>query len=255
MGALKAVLLYTFRQHLRTKILMIVVFFGLLLVVAGLVVSTLAMEERKRVLLNIGLGGIEFLALLTVVFAAVNLIVEEVESRSIYLILTHPIKRSRYVLGRYLGTVSAIGLGMAVMAVFHLLSLFAANWNWDPLYLVALLFSFGKILIMSAIAFLLSLFSTSAAASMAFTIFIWMVGHFSEELKFMAERAINPIAKLMINSVYYAAPNLSYFSYKDFWVAGRLPDASFIGWAGIYAVSYIWICMIISNYLFSQKEF
>lgn len=255
MENIKHILAYTVKQHLRTKIYLIVILFGLVLVLGALVVSSIALEERVRMFINIGLAGIEFLALITVIFATVNMILEEMESKTIYLILAHPIKRVHYLLGRYLGTLVAVGSGMFIMACLHVAGLFLLGWSWEFAYVISLILSFGKIMVMSAIALFLALFSTSAPASMAFTIFVWIIGHFSEELKFMGEKTGSVVAKSVIWAFYYISPNLAYYNYRDFWVAGQLPGISWFAWIAAYSLTYITICLMVSSYLFSQKEF
>ncbi|MFH1283457.1 MAG: hypothetical protein ABII27_07310 [bacterium] len=255
MDTIKAVMLYTVKQHIRTKVYLIVVLFGLILVLGAMVVSSLAVEYRIRMMLNMGLGGIEFLALIAVIFATVNMVLEEMDSRSIYLILTHPIKKAHYLLGRYFGTLIAVGLAMLIMSFLHLLSLFIVGWGWENAYLISIVLSFIKIMVMSSIALLFSLFSTSAPTSMVFTIFLWLMGHFSEELKFMGEKATNIFIKIVIWVLYNITPNLSYFNYRDFWSAANAPGIMWFVWMVLYSFFYITICTTISNFLFSQKEF
>ena len=111
-----------------------------------------------------------------------------------------------------------------------------------------------RIMVISAIALLLYLFSSSAPASMVFTLFIWILGHFSEELRFVGEKATNILAKIIIWVVYHLTPDLSYYNYRDYWIASQIPEAGFFMWIFIYSIAYIGICLSISNFLFSQKS-
>ncbi|MEK7382701.1 MAG: hypothetical protein AAB262_05375, partial [Elusimicrobiota bacterium] len=104
MGIISAVFDYTFREHLRHKVWLSCVLFGLVMVLGALVVSALASDERARVLLDLGLAANEVIAMVSIVFLTVHLILQEIESRAVFLILTHPVKRSHYLLGRFLGT-------------------------------------------------------------------------------------------------------------------------------------------------------
>lgn len=245
---------YTIKQHLRHKVYLTVILFGLILIFGSLVISSLS-TGRIRMLINLGLSSIEFLALITIIFATVNLVLEEIESHTIYLMLTHPINRLEYLLGRYIGTIISIALGMIFMMILHLGVLYTVGWRWQNFYIIAWLCSLGKIVVMSAIALLFSLFSTSAVSSMSFTILVWILGHFSEELKFLGEKSGNVLIGIIAWVIYNITPNFSYYNYRDFWAAAQTPPASWFGWMAVYTLAYTGVCLVLSNFLFSQKEF
>ena len=255
MKTIFAIIGYTLKQHLRHRIYLTVALFGLVILGGSTVISSLAVEEQGRMLLDLGLAAIEGLALLAIVFVTVNLVLEEMESRSITLILTHPVKRSEYIVGRFLGTLFAIAIGMAAMAIVHLtiLVLTGGSLRWG--YAAAWVCSLGKVAVIGSLALLLSLFSTSAASSMTFTIFFWILGHFTEELKFMGEKSGNAVAKALIWLISEITPNFAYYNYRDFWLAASQPPPSWFGWMGLYTLAYIGVCLFLSNFLFSQKEF
>lgn len=255
MKAILAILMYTVRQHLRTKVLHVIFLFGVVLLLGGFIVSSLAAHERLRMLVNLGLSGIEFISLITIVFVMSTLVLEEMESRSIYLILTHPISRTTYLIGRYAGTLVSIGVGIGGMMVLHLVLLMLYGWQFQLFYLGAVALSFLKIAVVSAIALFFSLFSTSAPLAMVFTFFIWVIGHFSEELRFMGTKATNVLAKGIITVMYYISPNLSYYNLRDFGQAPAVPGIDWVAWILIYSATYIGVCLVVSNFLFSQKEF
>ena len=81
METIKAVFDYTFREHVRHKVWLSGALFGLALVAGGLVASALAQDERARMMLDLGLAANELIALVSVVFLTVHLILQEIESR------------------------------------------------------------------------------------------------------------------------------------------------------------------------------
>jgi ABC-type transport system involved in multi-copper enzyme maturation permease subunit len=214
-----AIIEYTVKQHIRNRIYLAVLLFGLIMVGGSLVISSLAVDEQVRVLVNLGLAGIEFIAVLSIVFVTVSLILEEIESRSIYLILSHPIERWHYVLGRYIGTLLSIVVGMVFMAVLHLGALFLHGWTWGGFYALALLCSIGKVALISSLALLISLITTSTASSMTLTSFFWVMGHFTSELKYLGEKSASTLVHLIVNFFYQITPDFSIFNYRDFYHA------------------------------------
>ena len=163
-------------------------------------------------------------------------------------------RRADYLLGRFLGTLTAVALGMAAMALMHILLLSLYRW-WEPgRYLVALACMLGKTAVMGALSLLLSLALTSEAAAMAFAVFLWMLGHFSSEMRFLADRSGSAFMKTALVAFSHAAPDFAHFNYRDFWHAPS-PAAGWLAWAAVYALAYTGACLALSVQLFEQKEF
>ena len=151
MNALCAIIGYTFKQHLRHRVYLTVGLFGLVLLAGSLVAASLAAEERIRLLLDLGLAGIELLALVAIVFVTVSLVLDEIDARSITLILTRPVKRLDYILGRYLGTFFSIAFGMILMALLHVGILLAVGWPPQWTYVMAWTCSLGKVAVVGSL--------------------------------------------------------------------------------------------------------
>ena len=251
MGTISAVFDYTFREHVRHKVWLSSVLFGLVMVAGSLVVSALAYDERARVLLDLGLAANEAIAMVSIVFLTVHLILQEIETRALFLILTHPVKRSDYLLGRFLGTLAAVGLGMAAMGMAHWLLLKVLGWSGDGSYLLAWSCSFAMTAVMGAA--LLSLALTSGGA-MAFAVFFWVLGHFSGEMRFLAKKSGNALLGAGLTAFSNIAPDFAHFNYRDAWHAGA-PLAGWAFWAAVYALAYCGACLALATQVFDQKEF
>jgi ABC-type transport system involved in multi-copper enzyme maturation permease subunit len=254
METIKAVFDYTFREHLRHKVWLSGALFGLVLLGGGLVASALAQDERARMMLDLGLAANEMIGLVSVVFLTVHLILQEIESRAVFLILTHPVKRWHYLMGRYLGTLAAVGLGMAAMGLVHWLLLAALGWSGGGSYLLAWTCSLAKIAVMGSLALLLSLALTSEAAAMAFSVFFWILGHFSAEMRFVADKSGSALLRTGILAFSYAAPDFAHLNYRDAWHAG-MPSASWMLAAALYTLGYSAACLALAAQAFEQKEF
>jgi ABC-type transport system involved in multi-copper enzyme maturation permease subunit len=254
METIKAVFDYTLREHVRHKVWLSAALFGLVLLAGGLVASALAQEERARMMLDLGLAANEMIALVSVVFLTVHLILQEIESRAVFLILSHPVKRWHYLLGRFLGTLAAVGLGMAAMGLLHWALLKLFGWGGGGSYLLAWTCSLAKIAVMGALAMLLSLALTSEAAAMAFSVFFWILGHFTSEIRFVAEKSGNPLISTALLAFSHAAPDFAHFNYRDAWQAGA-PSPAWMAAAAVYAIGYSTACLALATQLFEQKEF
>ncbi|OGS17647.1 MAG: hypothetical protein A2219_00990 [Elusimicrobia bacterium RIFOXYA2_FULL_50_26] len=245
---------YTLVENIRNKIFYVLVFFGIIIIAASLLLVALGGEQQIRVLLDFGLAAIEFFALVTVCFAAVNLALEEMQSKTIYLVLTRPVSRAHYLIGRYAGLLAAVYSGMFLMALLHAGLLVFNGFEFNLRYPLALLLSAEKITIIGSVALFFSLFSSSAISSISFTVFFWVLGHFSEEIRYLGNKVTYLVPKIVAKIAYYTIPNLQYFNLRDFWDVPGITG----GWipaAIIYGMLYSVACMTLSLWLFSNKEF
>ncbi|MBK8576017.1 MAG: ABC transporter permease [Elusimicrobia bacterium] len=253
MRSILAIARYTFLQQFRNRLYLVVVLFGLLLVAASLLFGALAGDQEVRVILDFGLVTAEIFGLATAVFGAVTLVVEEMESKTIYLILTRPLPRPFYVLGRFLGLLLAVGASMAVMEVFHFSLLFMKGWTPDPAVFAALPMMGLKIMVMTALSLLCSLTFTSAPTATVFSILFWVLGHFGNEIRFMADRA-GQWAKVAGELFCAVLPNLSLLNARDVIDLPGFGLTPLLYGAG-YALLYTLACLALSAALFSKKEF
>ena len=246
---------YTIKEHVRNRVFQLVYLFMAVLVAGALVVSALAQDQRLRMMMDAGLAGMELIALIGILFVTVNLVREESESRSIYLLLSRPLDRWQYILGRYLGTLSAVGAGIVLMTLVHAAALLFFGWRPDGIYATALLCTFGKIAVMGGLALFLSLATTSTPSATAFTLFLWILGHFSVEIHFLVEKAHNPFVKGVGWLVGHAAPDFVFFNYRDFMDAAIVPSGEWFAWLAVYAFGYTAATLFFSSWIFSQREF
>src|SRR5947209_3808818 len=91
---------YTFVEIFRNKVYYVLLLFAGVLMISAILLGALGGEQRNRMIIDLGLASIETFALLVAVFAAVTLVLEEMESRTLYLILARPVSRYQFVLGR-----------------------------------------------------------------------------------------------------------------------------------------------------------
>ncbi|MDE2038531.1 MAG: hypothetical protein KGO96_03330 [Elusimicrobia bacterium] len=253
MDTIKAVFDYTLREHVRSRAWLSAALFGLVLLGAGAIASVLAVNERGRMVLDLGLAAILAIGLVSMVFLTVRLVLQEIESRAVFLILTHPVRRWHYLLGRFFGTLAAVAIGMAGMGLVHWLLLEAFGWAPAGSYALAWVSILGQVALMGALALLLSLALTSEAAAMAFSVFFWVLGHFTPELRYIAERSGSGPLRGLILAFARAAPDFSRLDYAGARHAGT--PAAWAAWAVLYVLAYGTACLALSAELFEQKEF
>ena len=240
MSAVLSIARHTFLQQFRNRLYLVVLFFGALIAAASLLFGALAADAELSVILDLGLAATELLGLAVAVFGAVTLVLEEMESRTIYLILTRPLPRWKYVLGRFAGLLAA---GMLLK-----------GWSPEPFFFACYPFMALKIAVATALALFFSLFSTSQVSSVVFTLFFWLLGHFGSELEFLAEKARSGAAALGLKAFLLVLPRLELLNYKDLIEAPAAAAGPLLARGAVYAALYAGACLALSVTLFSRKE-
>jgi ABC-type transport system involved in multi-copper enzyme maturation permease subunit len=245
---------YTFIEIFRNKVYYVLLLFAGVLLGAVLLLGALGGEQRNRMIIDFGLVSIEFFALLIAVFAAVTLVLEEMESRTLYLILSRPVARYQFVLGRFLGLLGVLTFAYLLMAAGHALLLNSQDIHLHAWYFLSLLYSWEKIVLITAIGMAFSLFATSTISAIAFTLFFWVMGHFSSEIRFLAGKAAQPLLTLLFNVFYYLTPNFQLMNLKDL-PSAPLEGSAWLWSAAGYGFAYTVACLALVVLLFRKKEF
>lgn len=243
------------REQLRGRFLPVAVLFGAVILYLSLLLGVLAADQELRVLLDFGLAFLEFLATAAVAYTAATGILQELETKTVYLVLVRPVRRGEYLLGRYLGTVAAGLSAAAAMAAVHLSLLLWKGWGWDWAYLGALLGVALKLGVIAAVAGLLALVATSALSALTMTAVAWMLGHFVPEMRLLIRRSAEGAAGWALEAAAWLLPDLSLLNFRDrlHAPAAALPAEPW-GPALLYVPLYAGACLALAWALFRRRE-
>lgn len=112
--------LNTFREIIRNKFLYIILFFAFLFILFSLALGKLTIGEGEKVIVDFGLAMIEIFGIFGIIFIGSQLLFKEVEGKTIFLILSKPIRRHEFILGKFFGFSGVIAVIIAVQALIFL---------------------------------------------------------------------------------------------------------------------------------------
>ena len=117
-----------FKESVRDKVLYNLVFFAVFLMTVSLLLGQLTAGQDIKVIKDLGLSAISIFGLFMAVFIGIGLVSKEVERRSIYSLLSKPIRRDEFILGKYAGLMLTLLVNMAVMAAALYVVLGVMRW-------------------------------------------------------------------------------------------------------------------------------
>lgn len=247
---------YTFIENLKRKNFIILFIFIAVVLGSGVLFSMLSPDQEIRVILDLGVAGIEMFTFLSAAFIAVRLILTEMEEKTIYLLLSRPLTRTTYLLGRFFGILSITAVYIIIMTLSLTLMLLAKGWTFNFFIIGIGISILLKVLIVISFSIFLSLISTSSTSSFISIFFLWGLGHFAEELKYLnhllKEAGIR--ITLLIRGIYYIIPNFSRLNYKDTFHIQQDAVLPYFLWAGGYAILYSSVILILAILIFKKKE-
>jgi ABC-type transport system involved in multi-copper enzyme maturation permease subunit len=206
---LTAITLNTFREAVRDRVLYNLILFVLLLVASAPLFGQISIGMERLILVNVGLSSISLFGVIIAIFLGIGLVSKEIEKKTLYTILSRPVRRWEFILGKYLGLIMTLVVNTALMTAGFYIALLVTKGlhKTDALLLVAIYFTVLQFLIVTALTFLFSTFSSPIfSAIFAFALFV--IGTFAEDLKNFA--AISKgAAKLLATAAAYLMPNFA----------------------------------------------
>ncbi|HEY8225592.1 MAG TPA: ABC transporter permease [Pyrinomonadaceae bacterium] len=256
-GRIIAIARNAFREAVRDRVLYNLVLFVLLLTAAAIFIGELSGGQERKVIVDLGLSAMLLFGAFIAIFVGVGLVYKEIEKRTIYAIFSKPVGRGEFLIGKYLGLCLTLLVNVVVMGLGVSLALVYVSRGWDPLVLViwpAVLLIYLELMIITAIALLFSSFS-SPALSALLTFFVFIIGHFSADLKSLATSMGSVAARGLFAALYYLLPNLSNYSFITPAAHGQSPAASFILVTTLYAIFYVAVILATATLIFSRRNF
>lgn len=244
----------TVRESVRDKILYSLLFVAVLLIGAGVLVGSLSYVESNRILQDIGLGAIRLLGVALAIFVGIHLIHKEVDRRTVYTILSKPISRADFLLGKFVGLTLTIWLQCAIMMIaFVAISLGAgAPIGWP--HAVFFVLVAAELALVVAIATFFSSFTTPMLAAL-FTTGTWAVGQLTRDLRDLGAASDVPSVERLTALVYRVLPDLQSFHFAVQAAHLRTVTASDVWLPLLYGAGYLTVVLVAAIAVFERRDF
>lgn len=256
-GQTLAIARNTFREAVRDRVLYNLILFALLLIGSAIFIGELSAGQEAKIVVDLGLSAMLLFGAFIAIFVGVGLVYKEIERRTLYAILSKPIGRGQFLLGKYLGLNLTLLLNVVVMGVGVMAALIYTRRAWDVLTVKiwpAILLIYLELLIVTAVALLFSSFS-SPALSALLTFFVFVIGHFSSDLNSLANTAASTPGRWLFRGLYYVLPNFTNFSAITAAGHGVNAGAGEVAGAALYALLYVGVLLSAAALIFRRRNF
>ncbi|MBF0259682.1 MAG: ABC transporter permease [Desulfamplus sp.] len=253
MNKIAAIALNTFRESIRDRIFYSLLFFAVVLLAFSMVLGNLTLAEPVKIIKDFGLGSISIVGTLIAIFVGIGMVYKEMEKKTIYVILSKPIARWQFLIGKYCGLSITIIIEVVVMTVL----LFILCYQYVPQIPLSLFYAiipiYFELQLILAVAFLFSTFSTSFLSGM-FTLSVFIIGHLTKDLKMLAQSGDDVVFQKFANGLYYFFPNLENLNFKARVVHNlgvSLPEILF---SLLYSALYTAVILLLAIFIFERRD-
>ncbi|MCL5674635.1 MAG: ABC transporter permease [Candidatus Omnitrophica bacterium] len=243
----------TVKESFRKKTTYIIVLFALIMIASSEFFAFLSSTEQYKMITDTSFAVIEFFGFLLAMFGSISAVSSEIEKRTIYTLLTKPITRTNFVLGKYLGMFFILLINFSIMAVFFVGLLHFKKIPMDSGTFKALFLIFVEILVIASISLSLATF-TSDAFNIIASSFIYIIGHLTGYGRQIIGMTKNIAVKGLADMMYTILPNYQNFTIRDKVVVGIPIPWQYVIIVTGYGIMYIVIALLIGIYFFRTRE-
>lgn len=166
------------------------------------------------VIKGMAFGVIVLAAMVMSIFLGTDLIPSEIERKTIYTILSKPVRRSAYIAGKQLGLALTLGMNIGLMGLAFLALLLYKTHQFPIEIVVGVVILFIQFVMLGSLALTFSVFLTRNINA-ALTFFMFVVGMLSEYLLSIAnqtEKGASPALGMLLKVFHVLIPNFSNFN-------------------------------------------
>ena len=187
----------------------------------------------------------------------IQLVHKEIDKKTVYSLLSKPVARHEFILGKYLGLSMTLAVNVSVMilgvylAVLYLRHSFQAS---DVQILLAGVLILIELMLVIAIALLFSTFSTPALSAL-FTFCLYVIGHFNADIRHYGVSSDSWVTKIVSSVMYYLLPNFGNFDVISKTAHGQFISSDIYLFAAAYGLIYSLVLLLIAIWIFQKRDF
>lgn len=264
---------YTWREGIRKKtligflLLSMLVIFGSTFMTAFLaqapMAGDIATDVEAKMIKDICVSAISIFGILITIFVSASVVPAEMENKVIYTILSKPVRRFQYLLGKFIGVQLIVIANLLLMSALFFVALYVKQGVLPTLLLWSTLLTYFQFLIVSAFTFAVACTSTSSVLPTIAGLFIYITGNMTEYLQDVYNRAgetASLLDSLIANVAYYlyrVLPNLRNFDLRNqilYLAPNDPPSDVMIPQLILYGSFYAFAGFLIAYWVFRRKE-
>jgi ABC-type transport system involved in multi-copper enzyme maturation permease subunit len=263
------VALATFKSEAAQPLFMIVVVLGIVSLVIFIFIPYNTFGEDIKVLKDSGMTLIMVLCIIQAIWAASTSVADEIDGRTALTVLSKPIGRRSFIIGKYLGIFWTVAVLFIVLGLVLLICV-----AWKPIYdaregtpseptwqichlemirvVPGLALAFMETIVLAAISVAIST-RLPMVANFIICFSIYVLGHLTPLVVQSSVSQFEPV-RFVAELVATILPNLDHFNIQAAVAAGVGVPNDYLGWSLLYCLIYGVIALMLALVLFEDRD-
>ncbi|HVP56477.1 MAG TPA: ABC transporter permease [bacterium] len=244
----------TFKEAVRDRLFAVIGVFAVFVLVSSFVIGPLSLGEQVRITQDIGLASISVLCFMIAILVGTSIVHREIDRRTIYTVISKPVERWEFIVGKFLGLVATVSLLLGAMTIMLTVVDYLVGGGFPTQILVAVLLIWMELILLTALSVLMSTIASPILGAI-FSLLFYVIGHTSADIKDLAARSASASVRIAADVVYRTLPNLEYLNVRNKVIHGVHVDTTYVAFASSYALLYAFVFLVIAVMVFRRKEF
>ncbi len=250
---IRAIAVNVWRESIRNRSLHILTGSALVFLCFSLVLGEMAVGGRERIVQNAAFWMFGTWGLFATIYLGANIIKQEYQRRTVYLILSRPVTRFAFLTGKFLGIVLVLMCIFGSLFLFTVLIFKIAPVQITTMHIIALLFIFGEWILLAAMTIFFAAF-TSPVLQALFMVGIYFTSHWSKDLYIFASNSQDIFLKNTLNIIYYTLPNLEALNFRAEALYARVVPHQLFFEGALVLICWIAVFFTAANLIFSARR-
>jgi len=245
----------TLREALRRRVMWVILIIGVFLIALGPVFGFLSPKDSQTVLRSLGLAAILLSGLFITIVTCIYLIPVEIERRTIYTVLSKPVQRYEFVLGKFLGGFATVFVNIAAMGIVFLTMIYLQENRIPTEMFKGVLMTFFQMMLLAALTIFFSTFTTPVV-NFFLSFGIFLVGNLSSVTESLTTKS-NSVVRTAGVVIHYLLPNFGNFNIQNSLIRPTTEIANegiFLRNNIIYAIIYSSVLLVLAILIFDRRE-
>jgi len=256
MRQINAIAANTLKIILREKVLYFIIVIAVVFGIFSLFLKPLVLGELKKIVYDFSFSIMFFMGVLISIVIGTMVIQTEYKQKTIYLILSKPISREKFIIGKFIGMFVSILIVELMLSVIFVLIILVSKVPLTADFFYSFLFIQLQLLIVCSISILFSSFATPITGAV-FTSLTVMAGIFISSALNIGQLfdKLSNFSKLILTVISFILPALSELDMKVLTYSDISLNWNFVLFSISYSLLYSIACLLLTIIIFSKKEF
>lgn len=243
----------TFKEAVRSRVFYILLAFAFCLMMFSSVMGLMAVGRIQRVILDMGLSTVSYFSAMTAIFVGIGLIYQEIEKKTIYNILSKPVSRTHFLLGRYAGLMGVLLVNLLAMTA-GLSAVLLLFQGFTPRIFAAAGYIYMELLILTAVALFFSSVASPIVSALC-TVAFYLIGHTSSALPDLLVPSITSVwGRRLVLGLYHLLPDLNLLNINNL-VVNDIPEVpGFTARALLYTALMVSVLLTAAALSFRRRD-